>query len=132
MRFHRRQQRIEAARRQSADLFKSARRNHLIKTGIDPRIKRGALRREEQFDRTRGIKDRRRLVPMPVGERPAGRLDHFERAGDTGAVARTESDSGFGIAARELRMQRFGALHGECLPHAVADSVRIGGTAASP
>jgi len=35
---------------------------------------------------------------MPVGQRPPGGFDHFERAGNTGAVARFQALGGNRIA----------------------------------
>ena len=69
---------------------------------------------------------------MPVGQRTAGRLDHFQRAGDAGAVARFQAFGAGGIAPRQFRMQRLDAVALQPRAHAFAYRGGNGGTADSP
>jgi phosphoserine phosphatase len=50
---------------------------------------------------------------MPVRKRAPGRLDHFERAGDAGAVAWCQTLRGDQIAPRQFRVQGFDAVASE-------------------
>ena len=58
---------------------------------------------------------------MPVGQRTPGGLDHFERAGDAGAIARLQAFRAGRIAPRQFGMQRLDAILFEPGAHAVAN-----------
>src|SRR5665213_3007207 len=90
MGLHRRQQGIEFSRSERGDLVQRASFQHGIEPGINPRVERIAIGREKQRATSARRYSRRQSVAMPVGQRAAGRLDYFDRAGDAGAVARLQ------------------------------------------
>src|SRR5712675_31708 len=121
MRLHGRQQRIEPPRRQFADLIERPARQHSGETGVDAAVERGAIGRDEDPRRARGIDQGRQALGLPVGQRAAGRLDDLEGARDARAIVGVEPGGGSRIAAVELAMQRGRPLAGEPLAHAGAD-----------
>ena len=67
-----------------------ARVPHRLYGHIDAAAQLGTLWREKDFHRIRRIEQRRQSFTVPFGERPARRLQHFQRARDPCAVARLE------------------------------------------
>ena len=72
---------VEAERQQRLDLFERARLDHAVEARIDAGIKRLALRRDDEpAAQSSGASTGRGWGALPLGERDAGRIDHFERA----------------------------------------------------
>jgi len=106
MSFHRRQQRVETTGRKRRDFLKCARCQHGVEPCIDMLVKHGAVGREKDRDGARRIERRRHAFAMPIGNRAAGRLQHFERAGDAWPVGWLQAARRYGIAPRKLGVQR--------------------------
>ncbi len=90
---------------QRPHLVERARRKHGIETRIDPAVEFPTLRRKEHPDGMGGFQHRRQAAAVPVRDRAAGRVEHFERAGDAGAVGGVQPCGSSGIAVRKLGMK---------------------------
>ena len=121
MRLHRRQAAIEAARSERRDLVEGAGGEHGVEAGVDAAIELGAIGIEKDLDRAGGIERGLHALPMPVGERPPGRQNDLQRAGDAGAIARHQPVRGQRIAAHQLGIERGDALGREPRAHRRAD-----------
>ncbi len=100
---------IKRERDKSAYLIERAGLDHTIKSRVDRGIKRLALGRDDELQRGIGIEQRRRVRPLPLGERDAGRVNHFKRTHDPLRVARPDFGGDSRIARRKLKMKRAGS-----------------------
>ena len=121
MRLHRRQGVRQAAGVERPHLLERALRQHGLEPALDPALQFVALRMQENLDRAIRIDDRRQSLAVPVGDRPAGRLQHFQRPQNSRAVARHDPAGGDRIARAKFGMQGLDALRLQPRPQGRAD-----------
>ena len=103
-------ERVKPAAHQRPHFLDGACRHHGIEARIDPSLELVTVGRQEQFDRPAGLDQRRHAVAMPIGKRPPGRVEHFERTRDPHPIARPQLGGRRRIAARQLGVKRRGTF----------------------
>ena len=112
----------QSQRRKRARLLDRAVRDHGVETRVAAAVQLGALRLHNERKGLRERQDRRLLLGLPLGERTARRLQHFERADDALRIGGAEARGGQRIKARELGVQRLRRRGSREKPVAGADS----------
>lgn len=106
-RLHGREGRIERPGSESCRFLDAAGGDHLAKPFGNARVQPGAGRRQNNLWRVGGQESPAGL-PLPGEQRPSGRVDDLERAGEALGVARLETMRHFRIARPEGFMQLAG------------------------
>ncbi len=117
MRFHGRQQGIEAALPQRARFVERAGLHHEFEAEVDPAVQRVALGREEDLHDARRVEQRRQPVAMPSGDRPPGRLHDLQGARNADAVRGTQTGGRQWIQPCQFGMERRHTRCFEPRPH---------------
>lgn len=123
-RLHRRQIRIEAKGRKLPDFLQRALVEHLVEAPFDAIYQRCAIRLDDQETRRLPVDERPAALCLPIQDRPAGGVEHFERPHDALAVGWLELHGGSQILAQQQSVQLDRALLLQLVAPAVADARR--------
>ena len=116
-RAHHRRKRRQSSLQKRTNLLNPFVGKDFLEPLVAARVEPVARRQQDERRQRDRPADAAGLLRLPVAERSAGRADHFERARDSGRVARPDPRRGLGILARQRGM----GLGGRQRPHRLAD-----------